>query len=361
MNGAPGPAGSNGTSGSSGANGSSGTSGANGSSGASIYTSPLNPLTEAPITVGGFPAGTTVGSLTGQSYNNLIDELLFPTVNPTYTIPTLLISSPIGLSQEIGSIISPDLTLIGAKNDAGAFTLLNILRGTVISTTSSPTTGLTTNISDQFGFPDPNNPNYNYSLLYTDGYTIPSTATVTPSSTVYNGNGSYNIGLTKKTNKGVFDVRPFLIRSSSNSQASATGFNSNSITINGWYPYFYGKSSSSVSASNVVSIIQSGFGFSKVIGNAANTITGLAFNAVGEWLWFATFSPFPTKTKWLDANNALNSGNIGLIIGGPNPDLFNAPAILPINSADGYWNGINYKIYVAQKVTTAGTYQVSVV
>jgi len=372
-----------GTSGTSGINGSSGSSGKDGSSGSgstisfvnnsgleyvspstarTIYNTAIDPLSISPNTVGGITAGTTAGSLTGKTMVEIIDDLLFPIVLPTYTIPEIVISSPIGLIQEVGSIISPVLTLDGIKNDAGAFTLLNILRGaSTILANPSPTITSAPNIVNQFGYTNINNPNYKYSSIYTDSnFTIPITTSTNPSSTVYHGNGSYNIGLTKKTNKGVFDVRPFLIRSSSNPQASATGFNSNNITINGWYPYFYGKSPTSVSAANVVSIIQSGIA-NKVVNNASDTITNIIYNAHGEWLWFAIFSPFPNKTIWSEVNQPLNNGKIGLVIGGPNPDLFSAPTILPVNSPDGNWNGINYKIYVAQKVTTIGICQVSVI
>jgi len=317
-----------------------------------IYNTSLDPTLATPEKVGGITGGTTVASLTGKTLVGIIDDLLFPTVLPTYTIPTIAISSPISTVQEVGSSISPVLTLDGVKNDAAAYTLLNILRGaTTISTTLSPTILSATNVPDQFGYTNPNNPNYRYRLIYTDtGYVIPATVSTSPSSTQYKGNGTYGAGLAKQNNKNVTDTRTPLIRNINVPQSGDAGFTSNIITISGYYPYFYGNTAGVATPTDIVNIIQSGSGFVKVVADGGSTLS-MAFNAVGEWPWFVIFNPYPTKTKWEDANNPLNNGNIGLNL----TDLFSAPTTLTINSPDGYWNGISFKIYVAQKVTTLGT------
>ena len=324
-----------------------------GTSARTIYNTMLDTSLAMPTSVGGIDAGTTVGSLTGKTLLGLMDDLLFPTVLPTYTNPTISISSSIGTTIEVGVSISPLLTLDATKNDASAFTLLNIVRGSTISTTSSPTITSATNIPDLFGYTNLNNPNYKYTLVYTDTYTIPSTASMTPSSTVYTGNGSYASGLSKKNNKNVSDSRSYAVRNVNAPQSGATGFGSNSITISGYYPYFYGKTATVATASDIVSIIQSGSGFTKVVGTAANTLS-MAFNAVGEWPWFAIFNPYPNKTVWFE--NASNNGSIGT---GPG-DLFSAGSTLSVNSSSSYWTGINFKIYVAQKITTLGTCEIRV-
>ena len=323
-----------------------------------IYNTTIDVNLVTPITVGGIPAGTSAGSLTGKSFVDLFDDLLFPTVQPTYTIPTIIITSPIGLTQEVGVTITPVLTLDGIKNDAGQFTLLNIYRNSVqIDTTISPAITLQTNIAAQFGYADENNPNYKYTLVKTDtGLIIPPTVSISPSLTIYNGIGSYNSGTFKKNNKGIYDIRPAQVRSVSASQNSSTGFVSNNIIINGWYPYFYGKTSTVKTFSDIVSIIQSGVGYTKVVANGDGTLN-MSFNAVAEWPWFVVFSPFANKIKWQDSTNPLNNGNIGLVL----TDLFSAPTTLSVNSPDGLWSGINFKIYVAQKITTLGTCDIRVI
>jgi hypothetical protein len=318
-----------------------------------IYNTALDPATITTEKVGGFSPGITAGSISGKTLVEIIDILLFPNVFPTYTIPTIILISNALSSYEIGSTISPLLTLDATKNDANAFTLLNLLRGiTTIASTVSPIITSASAIPPQFGHADPNNPNFKYELLYTDsGYIIPATVSTSPSITTYVGNGTYGSGLPKQDSKNVYDTRAYAVRLTDHPQLGASNFTSNQITINGWYPYFYGKTLTSSTPADIVNIIQSGSGFGKVIADGAGTITA-NFNSVGEWPWFAVYSPFPDKTKWSDTNEANNNGDIGLVIGGPNPDLFSSAVILPINSSDGFWSGINFKIYVSQKVTT---------
>lgn len=47
---------------------------------------------QMPETVGGIKAGTTVKTLEAKNYNQMFDELLFPTVNPTYVAPSASIA-----------------------------------------------------------------------------------------------------------------------------------------------------------------------------------------------------------------------------------------------------------------------------
>lgn len=69
-----------------------------------IYSTTLDPSLEMPNPVGGYPAGTTVADLYGDSLIQMWDNLLFPTVNPTYVNPTNSWSkSPTGTLYESGS------------------------------------------------------------------------------------------------------------------------------------------------------------------------------------------------------------------------------------------------------------------
>jgi hypothetical protein len=72
------------------------------------------------------------------------------------------------------------------------------------------------------------------------------------------------------------------------------------------------------------------------------------FSASGQWIWFAIYDSIAAKTTWYET--ALNNGTIGGAT-----DLIAAPTTLALNSPTSLWSGVNYKIYVAQKVTTIGT------
>jgi hypothetical protein len=370
--------GSNGTSGTSGTSGSSGTSGVNGSpssvitdpnSGISIsygstnstidtaYNTALDPSLSMPNTVGGIASGTTAGSLSTLNLVQLFDDLLFPTVSPTYTIPTIVLASTITGIKEVGETISPAITLTGTENDANYFSQLVIQKSVngggsstllTVSATSSMTVTSASAIASQFGYVDPNNPNFSYAISTTDsGLVVPAPASGGSSTVAYSGLGNYTAGLAKKNNKGVTHSASPAVRSTLSPQASDTNFASNGQTITGYYPYFYGKTSTQKSASDIVTIIQSGTGFTKVV-NAGSGSLSMNFSATGEWPWFAVYSVYPTKSTWYE--NALNNGNIGGVT-----DLFAAPTTpLSVISSDGYWT-VTFKIYPANKVTTLGT------
>lgn len=319
-----------------------------------VYNTALDPTLSMPNSVGGIPAGTLVSDLSGDTIVQILDDLFFPTVLPTYTIPTINISSSVTGSGEIGSTINPALSTIGTKNDAGAFTSLTISRSLnsltplVLSTTASPSSSSATNIPNQFGYSNPNNPNFSYSLSHNDsGLVIPAPASGNNSTIVYSSVGNYSAGLVKNNNKGIADVRAAQVRSTNAPQAASTDFAASAITILGYYPYFYGKTSTQQSANQIKSIIESGSGYTKVVSFGSGGL-GMNFNAVGEWPWFAVYSGYATKTTWFQT--AFNNGLIGGPID-PQGNLFPSPTTLTIISPDGYWT-VTYKIYPANKVTT---------
>lgn len=325
-----------------------------------IYNTSLDLSLSMPSTVGGIPIGTTAGYLSGKTFVQMFDDLLFPVVLPTYTIPTLSLSSDVIGIREIGSLITSTLDLKGTENDANYYSSLEILKSInglstssllLVTSTSSMTVLLESPVPDQFGYSDPNNPNYSYSIQHIDSsVTVPTPLSGGSSTLVYSGLGDYTAGVAKNDNKGNSDVRTPLVRSTDAPQSSSTGFASNTPTITGYYPYFYGKTSTSQSASQIVSIIQSGSGFTKVVNNGAGSLS-MSFNAVGEWPWFAIYDVYPTKSTWYE--NALNNGSIGSMT-----DLFGSPTTLSVVSFDGYWT-VNFKIYPANKVTTLGTGTIS--
>lgn len=69
------------------------------------YTSEIEDTElEMPSAVGGISKGTTVGDLNGKTINQMFDDLLFPTVNPTYVVPSASISfASYSTLQKVGS------------------------------------------------------------------------------------------------------------------------------------------------------------------------------------------------------------------------------------------------------------------
>ena len=394
--GANGTSGSSGGTGSSGASGSSGSSGANGTSGSSgsinisnvvpdpnsgIYTTTGSSGSSALIvsigtiynttyadsvisgTVGG--AGTHAASYwKAKTVVQVLDEILFPTLLPTYTIPTIVLSGTSGtygsgsLTIEVGaSIGSVNLGLVGTKNDAGAFTSLSINKNTNgggstnLTTSISPTVSTSGTMGSQYGYADPNDPILKYSINYTDSVSVmpaPATTSGTSSSIVYGATGNYGSGVSKYDNKGNLDSRSAAVRSAAAPQSSSTNFASSSITITGYYPYFWGVSNTSIVGSDVVTLIQAGSG-NKVIAAGGGTLN-ITFGASGQYPWFAVPSSFGTKTSWFV--NSLNQGSIG-----GSTDLFPAPSLLSVNSPSSLWSGVTYKIYIGKITTTTGSMQ----
>lgn len=317
------------------------------------YNTFLDSTLTMPIAVGGIPAGTTVGDISGDTFISLFNDILFPTVQPTYTIPTISIGGVSNTTAEVGSTISLSLTATGVKNDGGAYTQLQLLRnGNPIFTDTTLTSSSTTNIPNQFGYSDPNNPNLIYSINptpYSEVFTLPAPSNPsTSTTTIYGSRGDYDAGLSKQDNKGSFDVRTPQVRDVNAPQSASSNYNSSTRTYTNIYPYFWGVSSTQPTSSGIATLISSGAA-NKVLSSASSTIT-INFNSSSEYLWFATFSNYSAKTVWYV--DALNNGSIG-----GSSNLYQSPVTTSINSPDGYWSGINFGIYISNYQTTNSTMQ----
>jgi hypothetical protein len=296
------------------------------------------------IVVGGAPVQNAQvwGTYT---VTQVLDTILFPTLSPTYTIPSIGLSANNSGTFEIGRSINQSLTITASENDAGPFTQLNITRnGSNIVTNSSPNRTTIGNIAAQYGFNDPNNPNYSYDTSYTDAYTISGGATT------WSGYGNYGAGLAKQNNKGAVDGSAFAVRSTTAPQSAATNFGTNSIVITGIYPYFWGKSSTQPTSETIANAIQSGTA-NKVLAVGSGTLT-ITYNASSEYVWFAVQTGYGNKSTWY--NTALNNGTIGT------GQFISSPVSQPVTSPDGYWTGVTYKIYISgYATTTSGSLQFS--
>lgn len=57
-----------------------------------------------PNAVGGLSAGTKVSDLEGKTYSEIFDEVLFPTIHPTFVAPSATIKLNVASVQEVGSV-----------------------------------------------------------------------------------------------------------------------------------------------------------------------------------------------------------------------------------------------------------------
>ena len=75
------------------------------------YDTELDPSLQMPNAVGGIPAGTTVFELNGDNMTTILNDLLFPTINPTYVLPSgTFIISPTTSVYEVSANINLDFT-----------------------------------------------------------------------------------------------------------------------------------------------------------------------------------------------------------------------------------------------------------
>jgi len=313
-----------------------------------IYNSSLNPTLQMPSPVGGISSGTTVSQLTGLTFSRLFDDLLFPTTFPTYTIPTITIGGVSNTTSEVGSTITPTMTVNAVKNDAGVYTLLRFIRNGSLINSSSPTASWSSPVPNQFGLTNPNTPNSGFTITpYSESYVIPApSGGGTSSSTIYKADGNYNIGLAKPTNKNVTDNRTFAVRTTSAPQLSSNNFESSSFTYTGIYPYFYGTSVTLPTAQSIASAISGGTA-TKVLSDASGTLS-IPYNNSGTFIWVAYFSGYTTKTKWYVSglDNGNNDGSFITTVVNQN-----------VKSPNLFWDGVNYKIHWSVNATTQSTFE----
>lgn len=93
-------------------------------SASSSYESSLDPTVSTVEKLGGIDAGTTVAQLTGKSYDEIFDTLIFPTVNPTFTAPSASISlKSYSATQEIGAAAPTAAANFNVSFNPGAINL----------------------------------------------------------------------------------------------------------------------------------------------------------------------------------------------------------------------------------------------
>jgi hypothetical protein len=315
----------------------------------SLYNTALDGTLTMDETIGGLPAGTAVSSLTGRTLVQLFDDILFPVANPTYTIPTITMTGPSTQTVEVGLTYSRTISVFGIKNDAGAFSQLRVFRnGSSLFTDTTFTVSSEPNVPNQFTYPNPNNPNFRYTITpsYSESYIIPAPVVGNSSTTTYNGDGNYASGSSKNNNKGFVDTRPSAVRSVNAPQAASSNFQSTIFTVTGIYPYFWGKSDTLPTAQSIADTISAGTA-NKVLSSASGTIS-IPYNTLntGDFIWVAYYSGYTTKTVWW-------------VNGFDNDDIDNSfittAVVQSVESPESYWSGIDYKMHWSVNATIQQT------
>ena len=100
-------------------------------------------------------------------------------------------------------------------------------------------------------------------------------------------------------------------------------------------------------------------GGTKVVANSDIPITIAFASASNEYIWFAIPDSSDAKTSWYETD--INQGTIGgAATTGPTdlgPNLFPTAQVILVSSA--LWSNVNYKVYIANWQSAAGTFQLS--
>lgn len=160
-----------------------------------------------PNAVGGIAKGTKISALEGKTFNEMFDDLLFPTVNPTFTAPSAsIVWKNYSGTQEVGAT-GPTTSNFTTGYDAGKITLNNIKQ------------------ANRGGTHDTAN-SYIYVNDSTNNKTLPTKVTL--GNTTFKYHAAYAAGPQPKNNKGGNYSTPL----------AAGSVNSSAVTLNGTYPWF---------------------------------------------------------------------------------------------------------------------------
>lgn len=167
-----------------------------------------------PNAVGGIAKGTKLSDIEGKTINAIFDDLLFPTVDPTFTAPSASISfNGYAATQEVGAV-APTADKFTTSFSKGQITLNGVKQ------------------ADRAGALDTSS-----SFIYYGGDTANTElpTSVALGSTTYQYHAAYAEGPQPKDNKG----------NDYSSPLAAGSVNSSAVTVNGTYPWFASTGSAS--------------------------------------------------------------------------------------------------------------------
>lgn len=250
-----------------------------------LYTS----ISPATCTVGGIVAGTV---LTGCTLEGLLQQVLAPYIEPTFSAFAVNITSPL----EVGADVS----------------------GTKSFTWSTSTSA---NVA-------------------TNSIGICEVGGALLSSGLAN-DGIESVGIGTKTNSSPTTWTWRITGCSTQDNDFSRDVSKCSI-----YPYFWGVETCGTRPTVDNTLVTTG---NKVIA-AVGTSVSVTFNSSGQWTWFAMPSSCASRTKWFQGA-APNCGDINVSPTDKYPD----ECIISISSGDGCWSSVNYKVYMSGSAATDGS------
>jgi hypothetical protein len=265
------------------------------------------------IAVGGAPA-QAASIWKGLTLVQALDTILFPTILAsiqTAKSVALTVSGASGL-QEIGQTISRTLT---ATFNRGLITNGDNTTGPALVGAATEYTFTGTGISS----------------------TAQAGNTLAVSNTIVSGSNNWAVTVAHDAGTGdYFDNKGNVGTNLDGSRVSGTATDSASApTITGIYPYFYLKSASPISASDMASAIAGGTA-TKVVGSSTGTLS-IPYNMSAQYL--AVAYPASSTTKTVYYVTALDNGAITVV--------FNAVETQSVNSPDAYWSGVSFKVHTS--------------
>ena len=275
------------------------------------------------VSVGGATAGTAASIWKTKSVIEILDDILFPTINASSSSKSVSLGvSGGGGTLEVGTTTARALTatfspgtITNGDNTAGPALVGEATQYTFTGTNISSTSQVSNILS--LGSP---------AIIF----------------------GSNNWAVTTNHGAGTGDYYDNKGNIGSNLNAlrvlGTTSDSTSSPTIDGIYPYFWGVSDTQLTPAQIISVIEAGNG-NKVVSTATGTIT-ITFNATtAKFLWFAHDATYTTKTIWFVSS--LNTGSIGGLT-----NLFGSAQTSNLNSPTSLWSSRSFKFYSTNYATT---------
>lgn len=248
-------------------------------------SSEYSSVSPATKNVGGITAGTV---LTGQTLESLVQQILAPYIEPTFSSFNVNITSPL----EVGAALSGTKTFTWNIATSG-----NLVPNTI-------------GICEVGG-----------SLLASG----------------LSNDGSEALGIGTKTNTSPTTWTWQITGNSTQDTSFSRNVSKNSI-----YPYFWGVVTCATRPNVDNTLVNAG---NKVVNSSTGTVT-VNFNSTSQWTWLAIPSTSPSRNCWY-VNN-LDNGNIN----NQPTDKYPDECVISITESNGCWSGVNYKIYMSGYAAT---------
>jgi len=251
------------------------------------FETPYTSNSPATCSIGGITAGTV---LTGQTLENLLQEILAPFIDPTFS------AFNVGITPqpfEVGTILSGSKTF------------------TWTTTTAANVASNSIGICEVGG------------LLLGSGL-------------ANDGSESLDIGVKTNTSPTTWTWQV----TGCSTQNDSFSRNVSKCSV---YPYFYGVVTSGTRPDVTIDIVTGG----TAVVNSVSTNVGFTFNSSNQYTWYAQPAVCTDRTKWFIA-----VGNCGFIDRAVTSDRYPDKCTLNITSSDGCWNNVSYEVYMSDYADT---------